>query len=36
MNFFIKELATVNLFLIFLIIFAGFVLLKIVKRKLEY
>lgn len=36
MNFFIKELATVNLFLILLIIFGGFVFLKIVKRKLEY
>jgi hypothetical protein len=36
MNFFINELATVNLFIIFVIIFAGFVFLKIMKRRLEY
>ena len=35
MNMMIKELASVNLFLIWLIILGGFVVLKIVKKRFE-
>jgi hypothetical protein len=35
MNMMIKEFATVNLFIIWVIIFGGFAFLKILKRKLE-
>ncbi len=35
MNLMIKELASVNLFVIWLIILGGFVVLKIVKRQFE-
>ena len=35
MNLMIRELASVNLFVIWLIIVGGFVFLKIVKRRFE-
>lgn len=34
-NVLIKELASANLFIIWLVIFGGFVFLKILKRRLE-
>ena len=36
MNIIIKEFAAANLFIIWLIILAGFAFIKIVKKRLEY
>ena len=35
MNFMLKELASVNLFVIWLVILGGFAFLRVVKRRLE-
>ena len=35
MNFMMKELASINLFIIFVIVFGGVLFLKVVKNRLE-